>query len=284
MMRAPRAIKRMREDQPMGVELSEKCRTQGRAVAGSRRTPVVVIGRNEGERLRQCVLSLDGSVDALVYVDSGSSDGSVEFARAIGADVVDLDTSHPFTAARARNAGFDRMVTLMPSVEFVQFVDGDCEIAAGWIEAAQLAFAAEARLAAVCGHLRERSPQASIYNRLGDLEWRRAVGEIDYCGGTFMVRAAAFREVGGFDAGIAAGEEPELCCRLRVAGYRIRRIDQEMATHDLAMTRFPQWWRRSVRGGYGALRLTLFGPPISRGIFRRQVRSAAAWGVFLPMI
>jgi cellulose synthase/poly-beta-1,6-N-acetylglucosamine synthase-like glycosyltransferase len=266
-----------------GARLEELSMSLGGAVERQGRTALVVIGRNEGERLRGCLRSLDGSVAALAYVDSGSTDGSVELARSIGAEVVELDTSRPFTAARARNAGFERVVTLLPNVELVQFVDGDCAMAPGWIEKAQRAFAAEPRLAAVCGHLRERSPEASIYNRMGDLEWRRPVGEIAYCGGIFMVRAAAFREVGGFDPGIAAGEEPELCCRLRSAGYRIRRIDQQMATHDLAMTRFGQWWRRSQRGGYGALRMTLFGPPISRAVFRRQVWSAAMWGVALPL-
>lgn len=69
---------------------------------------VVVIGRNEGERLRQCLRSLLPTVVA-VYVDSGSTDGSAKWARDNGAEVVDLDASVPFTAARVRNAGFQRL-------------------------------------------------------------------------------------------------------------------------------------------------------------------------------
>ena len=67
----------------------------------------VVMGRNDGERLKLCIDSL--SVAArIVYVDSGSTDGSVDWARAHGADVVELDSAVAFTAARARNSGFRR--------------------------------------------------------------------------------------------------------------------------------------------------------------------------------
>ena len=40
-------------------------------------TGAVVIGRNEGVRLRRCLLSLRAGVDYVVYVDSGSTDNSL---------------------------------------------------------------------------------------------------------------------------------------------------------------------------------------------------------------
>src|SRR5438128_11766742 len=83
---------------------------------------VVVIGRNEGERLRRCLQSLGDRRSAAVYVDSGSTDGSAALAKSIGVEVVELDSSRPFTAARGRNAGFDRALELHPHAEFVQFV------------------------------------------------------------------------------------------------------------------------------------------------------------------
>jgi glycosyltransferase involved in cell wall biosynthesis len=125
---------------------------------------VVVIGRNEGERLRRCLESVRSG--AVVYVDSGSSDGSVALARSLGVEVVGLDLSSPFTAARARNAGFERLLQFDPSAEFVQFVDGDCEVAAGWLERARKEFEARSDAAVVCGRLRERFPDATVYNRL----------------------------------------------------------------------------------------------------------------------
>ena len=220
----------------------------------TREVGVVVIGRNEGERLRRCLESIVPKAVRIVYVDSGSTDGSVGTARRHGAEVVELDTSIPFCAARARNAGYQSLVESHPQLNYVQFIDGDCEVIGDW-----LPFAAESLLkrpdhAIVAGWLREKSPEISIYNRLGDLEWNFAgAGAVDSVGGIFMIRREAFDSVGGFDSTVAAGEEPELCQRLIRKGWRLVRLDREMALHDLAMTRFGQWWRRMVRSGYGSM-------------------------------
>jgi glycosyltransferase involved in cell wall biosynthesis len=241
---------------------------------------VVAIGRNEGERLRRCLASVTGRGMPVVYVDSASTDGSADVARAMGAEVVALDMSRPFSAARARNEGFERLQQLAPTIEVVQFVDGDCEVVDGWIERARRELSTRTDAAVVCGRRRERFPERSVYNRLADVEWDTPVGEARSCGGDAMVRVDAFRTVGGFDASVAAGEEPELCQRLRAAGHKILRIDGEMTLHDSAMLRFGQWWKRAVRSGYGAMDVaTRFG---QQGLFVNQVRSARAWALGWP--
>src|SRR2546428_105430 len=174
---------------------------------------VIAIGRNEGERLRRCLASVVGRGLLVVYVDSNSTDGSTELARSTGADVVDLDMSLPFSAARARNAGFERMMRTAPAVKYVQFVDGDCEVAEGWIDRAKRELENRPEVAVVCGRRRERFPEASIYNRLADLEWDTPVGEAESCGGDAMMRVGAFRAAGGVDPDVAAAEEPGLCPR-----------------------------------------------------------------------
>ena len=179
---------------------------------------LVAIGRNEGQRLRQCLVSATDKVARVVYVDSGSTDGSLELARSLGADTVELDLSIPFTAARARNEGFARLLELAPDIEFVQFVDGDCEVVDGWIDRAYNELAAKPEVAAVCGRRRERYPEASIYNQLCDIEWDTPVGETKACGGDSMMRASAFQQVEGFNPALIAGEEPEMCVRLRQKG------------------------------------------------------------------
>ena len=215
---------------------------------------VVVIGRNEGERLRRCIESIVPLAGRIVYVDSGSTDGSVGMARHHGAEVVELDTSIPFCAARARNAGYQRLAESHPQLSFVQFIDGDCEVIGNWLHIAAESLLNRPDHAIVAGWLREKSPEISIYNRLGDLEWNFAgTGEVDAVGGIFMIRREAFDSVGGFDSTVVAGEEPELCQRLIRKGWRLVRLDREMALHDLAMTRFGQWWRRTVRTGYGSM-------------------------------
>lgn len=243
---------------------------------------VVAIGRNEGARLEACLRSALRDADRVVYVDSGSTDGSVTLARSLGAEVVELDMSRPFTAARARNAGFRALRAAAPDLAFVQFVDGDCELREGWIAAARAFLDAHPDHAVACGRLRERHPEASIWNRLCDREWDTPVGDAPYCGGIAMMRAAAVQAAGGFRDSLIAGEEPELCLRLRRLGFRVRRLEHEMAWHDAAMTRFGQWWRRSVRAGHAyAEGAWLHG----RGPERHWVRETAralAWGAGLP--
>jgi GT2 family glycosyltransferase len=244
---------------------------------------VVAIGRNEGERLRRCLESI-GDQAAVVYVDSGSTDGSIELARARGAETVALDLSIPFTAARARNEGFRRLVHVRPEVAFVQFIDGDCELAPDWLAKAVRELESRPDVAAVCGRRRERYPDASVYNRLCDLEWDTPVGEADACGGDALMRREPFEKVGGFRNALIAGEEPELCLRLRTAGWKILRIDAEMTLHDAAMTRFGQWWRRAVRAGHAFAECAWLSRSAPLRMWQREVRSNWFWGLILPLL
>ena len=89
-------------------------------------TGVVVIGRNEGDRLTRCLASIGSTTSVIVYVDSGSSDGSPMRAAAAGAVVHPLDLARPFTAARARNEGVLQLQRSSSLPDFTQFIDGDC--------------------------------------------------------------------------------------------------------------------------------------------------------------
>lgn len=247
------------------------------------RIGVVAIGRNEGERLIRCLDSVRAPERPLVYVDSGSTDGSAEAARARGAHVVALDLSTPFTAARARNAGLAALLELDPTLAWVQFVDGDCEVVPAWWASVASWLPGAPDVAAICGRRRERNPEASIYNALCDLEWDTPVGDAAACGGDALVRIAAFRQVGGFDPGLIAGEEPELCFRLRAAGHRIQRLPSEMTLHDAAMFRFAAWWKRALRSGHAyAENFALHGASPER-FKARELRSIVAWGGVLPI-
>ncbi|MGE5658578.1 MAG: glycosyltransferase [Actinomycetota bacterium] len=245
---------------------------------------MVAIGRNEGQRLRLCLHSAIGKVAHLVYVDSGSVDGSVELARSLGAEVVELNLSQPFTAARARNAGFERLLQVEPQIQWVQFVDGDCELVEGWLDRAVAELDARPEVAVVCGRRRERFPEASRYNKLCDLEWDTPVGEAKACGGDALMRVAALQPVGGFNPNLIAGEEPELCVRLRQQGWKILRLDAEMTLHDAQMTRFGQWWKRMLRSGHAyAEGAWLHGQPPERH-WVKESRSIWLWGLILPLL
>jgi len=243
----------------------------------------VVIGRNEGERIRRCLRSCEALGEQRVYVDSGSTDGSVQIAEAAGAAVVRLDMIRPFTAARARNAGARELLQRFPTVKYIQFVDGDCEVLPNWLVTASGFLDAHSEVVAVAGRRRERHPEASIYNTLCDIEWDTPVGEAKAVGGDALFRVDAFEACDGYRESLIAGEEPELCVRLRAHGGRVHRLGVDMTLHDAAMSRFSQWWKRTMRSGYAfAEGASLHGASPERH-FADETRRALLWGVWLPL-
>lgn len=245
---------------------------------------VVVIGRNEGERLRLCLQSVRRLASQIVYVDSGSTDHSRDMATEMGASVIELDLSSPFTAARARNQGAFHLLEQQPATEYILFVDGDCEVVPGWLEASTQFLRDHPECAVACGRRRERFPQQTIYNLLCDQEWDTPIGEARQCGGDAVMRASAFASVNGYRDAMIAGEEPELCVRLRQKGCSIHRLDHEMTLHDAAITRFGQWWKRSMRAGHAyAEGSWLHGGSPERHCVA-ETRRALLWGMGIPLL
>lgn len=243
----------------------------------------VVIGRNEGQRLLNCLQSLH-EFDHFVYVDSGSTDGSVLAARSLGAIVIELDLLTPFTAARARNQGIKRLLELWPQTEFIQLIDGDCELQSGWLIEAVNFLKDHEIFAAVCGRRRERYPTATLYNQLCDIEWDTPIGEAHACGGDALFRVSALTAVDGYRDSLIAGEEPEMCFRMRQLGWKIMRIDAEMTLHDAAMTRFSQWWKRNQRAGHAYAEGYALHGKSSEKFKRSECRSILFWSGVLPMV
>jgi cellulose synthase/poly-beta-1,6-N-acetylglucosamine synthase-like glycosyltransferase len=236
---------------------------------------VVVIGRNEGERLTRCLRSLSFLEADVIYVDSASTDNSPQSAASLGAEVIVLEEG-VHTAARARNAGWQRART-----PYVLFLDGDTVLKRGFPAAALRVLESDERIASAWGHRRESRPEHSLYNRVLDLDWIYAPGTTEYCGGDALMRRDALEAVGGFDASLIAGEEPELCRRLRAHGYRIEHIDVPMTAHDLNITRFRQYWLHSVRAGHAyaeiSHRFRNTGDPMWLRESNKNYRSAAFW-------
>ncbi|MBC7786593.1 MAG: glycosyltransferase family 2 protein [Methylophilaceae bacterium] len=244
----------------------------------------IVIGRNEGSRLIACLKSLSQLSQKVVYVDSGSTDESIASTKALNIEVLALDLTQPFTAARARNVGAVHLLKLYPAIQYIQFVDGDCAVDVNWLNKALKFLQQNTNVAVVCGRRRERFPKNSIYNYQCDLEWNTPVGEAKACGGDCLVRVSAFKAVKGYRDSLIAGEEPEMCLRLRYLGWKIWRIDAEMTLHDANILRFSQWWRRSMRTGYAYAEGTnLHGATLERHWLRESMRSAF-WGILLPVV
>ncbi|MES2501456.1 MAG: glycosyltransferase [Pseudomonadota bacterium] len=244
---------------------------------------IVIIGRNEGSRLVSCLDSLSDFMPRVVYVDSASTDNSVNEAKNRGAHVISLDLKHGFTAARARNAGFDAIVSLFPDLKFVQFVDGDCIVNSKWISTAVGFLNDKPLVAVVCGRRRELYPQQSIYNNLCDHEWNTSLGEAKACGGDALMLADVFKLVGGYNNSLIAGEEPELCIRIRQAGFSVWRLDVEMTLHDAAITKFSQWWKRTTRGGYAFAEGAYLHGAAPEYHWVAESKRAWIWGALIPI-
>ena len=237
-----------------------------------------MIGRNEAKNLAIALPGILVTFNKVVYVDSGSIDGSQEIARKNGVDVVELMMDKPFTAARARNAGLKEILKGESGFKYIQFMDGDCELIPGYLEQALEFLEQHADYGMVCGRRVERFPDKSIFNALCDIEWNTPVGETDYCGGDITVRVVAIQNIGGYRADLIAGEDPELCVRMRQLGWRIYRINANMTYHDANITRILQWWKREERSGYAFAE----GASIHGGTPQRhwvkEVRSNWIWG------
>lgn len=247
---------------------------------------IVVIGRNEGERLLRCLRSLSGAAMPVrvVYVDSNSSDGSAEAARQLGADVLELPSTRPFTAAWARNTGWRRLLEIEPSLELVHFFDGDCEVIDGWLDSAVGFLAANPDVGIVCGRRRERFPEASFFNRLCEIEWNAPTGAVRSCGGDACMRIGILQQTNGYRDDLIAGEEPELCVRVRASGWKVWRLGQDMAWHDAAMTKWAQWWRRSKRAGHAFAEGAALHGEAPEHHYVAESRRAIIWGAILPVV
>lgn len=251
---------------------------------------IVIIAKNEGDRLKTCLFSILEEIKnkpndfLIVYVDSGSTDGSLEFVAQLNIEIVNLDLRTKFTAARARNQGVERLLSIHPDLEYVQFHDGDGQLVSGWYDIAIKTLNENKDIAVVCGRRREIFPEKSIYNLLCNIEWNTPVGETKACGGDAMMRISAFQEVGGFNNNLIAGEEPELCLRLRQKGWKILKIDHYMSLHDAEMTQFSQWWKRSARAGFAFGEGSWLHGKSEEKHWVKESRSIWLWGLLIPLI
>ncbi len=209
---------------------------------------VVIVGRNEGKRLVRCLESVAAACPPassweIIYVDSQSNDGSVERAARLGAKVLSVAPPRP-CAAVGRNAGWRAA-----HAATILFLDGDTVLAPDFVDEALDEFS-NPHVGVVFGNRRESNPEASIYNRVLDLDWIVPSGSVEFCGGEALVRREVLEIVGGYDERLMAAEDTELCARIRAVGYTVLHIDQMMVHHDLSITKFSQYWRRALRTGY----------------------------------
>jgi cellulose synthase/poly-beta-1,6-N-acetylglucosamine synthase-like glycosyltransferase len=240
---------------------------------------VVVIGHNEGERLSRCLKSVRQNhyqTIELIYIDSNSDDNSLINAMNYADRVYPAEQ---VGAAAARNLGIAKA-----QGEWVMFLDGDTTLAPYFLSQALRALQAQAQMACVWGHRVEQRPDQSIYVQVLDLDWRYKPGETEFCGGDALFRRTALLQVNGFNPDLMAGEEPEMCFRLRKLGWHILHIDEAMTSHDLAINSFKQYWQRSTRAGYAYAAVSAQGHQFWRYEVRHNLRQSLILLTLLVLI
>jgi len=240
---------------------------------------VVVIGRNEGSRLILCLDSILKVNVPCVYIDSQSTDSSIHEAEKRNIKNLVLDKSAPVNASRARNTGFKLLIENYSTIEYVHFIDADCELHSDWLKHAVAALDEVDNRAVVCGRLHEKDKDKNIYTRLCDIDWYVPPGDINACGGISTIKRQVFEEMQGFDESLIAGADPELYFRISQAGYDLYCLSVDMGTHDSNMQHFSQYWNRSVKTGYGYAH-----NKYQWGGWDRQYKSAMVWGGAIPSV
>lgn len=209
----------------------------------------VVIGVNAQATLKRCLTSIltcdyPAELLTIIYVDGGSSDNSISIAKSLpGVQTVSLTPDYP-SPGLGRNAGWKS-----GTAPLVQFLDSDTVMDKNWLSISITEMLPD--IAAVAGLRKEMHPEKSVYNWIGSLEWNGKPGDAESFGGDVLIRRQVLEETGGYDEELVGGEDPELSLRIRSAGWRIRQLQIDMTRHDLAMTRFSQYWKRTYRSGYG---------------------------------
>jgi glycosyltransferase involved in cell wall biosynthesis len=245
---------------------------------------IVVIGRNEGIRLAECFKSIKNNDCRIIYVDSASTDNSLEIAKQFKIETISLDPYSPLNAARGRNAGAQRLLELDPSIPLIQFIDGDTALDKNWLQTAQTTLQKKTEIAVLVGDLTEKNPSSSIYKQLSALEWEQVYGEVKSVGGNCMIRTQVFLDVGGFNSEIAAAEDSELCYRIRQKGWKIFHMNVPMGIHDTQIFNFRHFCKRCVRTGYAYQQVSMLYKNNEEKIFLRENLSNWIYGGVIPVL
>lgn len=212
------------------------------------RLSVVVVGRNEGDRLVRCLESVSGMTPLqgdfeILYVDSGSVDESPDRAREAGARIVTVEGKS--SAAVARNAGWRAA-----RGEFVLFLDG-APVLDSDFPARALGVFEDEKVALVRGARRDEKEEPTMYDTALAIDDLPPPDDFELCWGEAMVRRSVLEQTNGFDVRLMAGEWPDLCRKIRELGLSLRNVADPMVVREGEPIGFGRYWKRLRRQGYG---------------------------------
>ncbi len=194
----------------------------------------IIIGKNEGWRLEKCLQSIVSIVKQdkianheVIYVDSRSTDDSIELAKQYGAKAF-LITGE-CNAAIARNVGAKEAIG-----DILFFIDGDMELFPGFLS----------KVLTQDGRL-EYPFLSGIFNDIvHDLDWnylhtsrrhKLQEGDADSVetttGGLFLIEHSLWDKVGGMDTRFKRSQDYDLGLRLSQMGCPLHRKAILLANH-----------------------------------------------------
>jgi hypothetical protein len=225
------------------------------------RRPVVsfiIPVRNGSAHVSRCLAAIaanartSADVEVLV-VDNGSTDGSGESARRLGARVVSLPGARVGTC---RNAG-----AAAARGDILAFIDVDNEIGAGWLRSCATAFQEDGIGAA--GYPYNAPADATWVQRAYDGLRARTSDrrDVEWLGaGNLAIRRTVFEQIGGFDEGLEACEDVQLCQAVRRAGHRVAGEPGMKSVHHGDPRTLTELFLGELWRGRDNLRVSLRGP------------------------
>lgn len=193
---------------------------------------IVIIGKNAdwsiGRLLNSIMLNTPAQATSeIIYVDSASTDRTLEIVRGYPVKIVKLSSSYPLCASAGRFIG-----SQYATGKYIAFFDSDMELAGGWLQLAMRTMDEQEKIGVVSGIIldAERTAESGLPKEapsyLGN-----CLTDIRYAGNAAMFRHEVLIAAGNWNPYLISDEEPELCLRIRHMGFRVVQLSLPVSCH-----------------------------------------------------
>jgi len=193
---------------------------------------VIIIGRNEVRHIEACLRSVIKGIQTtagteIIYVDSASTDDTIQIVRKYSASIYQLKPDWPLSAAAGRYIGY-----LQSRGDYLFFIDGDTMLVHDWLPKGIRFLQTHPETGGIAGSMHELfednngKPISLQRHRYGRHENPRTEKTL---GGIALYRRSVLEQAGPFNPYIAVDEERELGLRIQRAGFNLIRIPDLMA-------------------------------------------------------
>ena len=194
---------------------------------------IIVIGRNEAQRIEKCLRSVFASLPSredceVIYVDSASEDDTVAIASRFPIRILQLRNSWKLSPSAGRYIGYQHA-----RGKYLLFVDGDSLLFKRWLINACAFLDNNPTCGGVAGimhqaYLSRKGNCIAVAKNYFSQRPSEPVRQAVSLSGIAMYRRDAMEKAGTFNPFLTTGEECELALRIQDAGYSLARIYEPM--------------------------------------------------------